>query len=85
MTKHVRIIDKIFYFYMNIASDRKWRFNKHIGKQLFYEKIFKKLKFYQIGFGDWSSTLVHHLQDLNELHLKEFLHLKKKVVMCKLK
>ena len=56
ITKNMRIIDKIFYFYMNIATDRKWNFNKHIAKQLFYEKIFNKLKFYQIGFGDWSIT-----------------------------
>ena len=55
-TKHMRIIDKIFYFYMNIATDRKWSFNKHIAKQQFYEKIYNKLKFYQIGFGDWSIT-----------------------------
>ena len=33
ITKNMRIIDKIFYFYMNIATDRKWNFNKHIAKQ----------------------------------------------------
>ena len=55
-TNNMRIIDKIFYFYMNIATDRGWSFKKYIAKQQFYEKIFNKLKFYQIGFGDWSIT-----------------------------
>ena len=41
---------------MNIATDRKWNFNKHKAKQEFYEKIFNKLKYNQIGFGDWSIT-----------------------------
>jgi hypothetical protein len=52
----MRIIDKISYFYMNIATDRRWSLKKCIAKQQFYEKIYNKLKFYQIGFGDWSIT-----------------------------
>ena len=47
----MRIINKIFYFYMSIATGRRWSLKKYIAKQQFYEK-----KFYQIGFGDWSIT-----------------------------
>ena len=48
-TKLMSIIDKIFYFYMKIATDRRWSL---IAKQQFYEKIINKLKSYQIAFGD---------------------------------